>query len=311
MRGLHCIAALAVMAAFVTPASADYIVLNVSCGGCTVVNSAATGINNNGEVVGYFTDPSGHSNGFVYQGGVYTEITVPFSGVTDTSVTGVNDSGEIIGYYSDASGQHGFTDITGTFTTVDRPLNTGTMLAGINNSDEIVGYDSAGNFVYNGGSFTVLPDDPGYTYPNTYFQGIDDGGLLIGNYSVPSWVGFTYDGTNFTSVPYPDYGYIYGDLNGISGNGVAVGAYYLDSSGITHPYAYDTFTKIETLIPDYAGGWGTSILAIDNAGYMAGYFTLNQAGTSYQALEEVPEPCGLSLMAGGALALLLRRRGVK
>ena len=65
-------------------------------------------------------------------------------------VTGINQNGDTVGIYTDAGGNtHGFTEIGGTFTTVDDPASTVfNQGLGINNSDRTVGYfapDSGGD----------------------------------------------------------------------------------------------------------------------------------------------------------------------
>ncbi len=59
------------------------------------------GINNSGEISGYYTDGSGQ-HGFVYTDGNYSSIDVPNS--TQTTVAGIDASGDVVGSYVDASG---------------------------------------------------------------------------------------------------------------------------------------------------------------------------------------------------------------
>ena len=79
----------------------------------------AKGINNEGQVVGFYTDSNGVAHGFLYSGGTYTTIDDP-SG-TDTILSGINDAGQIVGWYTDAtSHQVGFA------VTVSNPTAPGT-----------------------------------------------------------------------------------------------------------------------------------------------------------------------------------------
>jgi hypothetical protein len=70
--------------------------------------TVAVGINNAGQISGYFQDAAGY-HGFFNNGGVFSTIDV--EGATATYAEGINNSGDIVGYYVDASGKtHGFLD---------------------------------------------------------------------------------------------------------------------------------------------------------------------------------------------------------
>ena len=91
------------------------------------------GINNSGTIAGF-------DNGVTNQGFTLTLpssfTTVNFPGAASSMVTGINAAGDVSGIYVDVAGvNHGFTDIGGTFTTVDNPASTVFNQAlGINNS---------------------------------------------------------------------------------------------------------------------------------------------------------------------------------
>ncbi len=59
------------------------------------------GINNRGDIVGDFTDPTGAIHGFLLSNGAFTTIDVP--GATDSFAIGLNDLGAIVGAF-DPSG---------------------------------------------------------------------------------------------------------------------------------------------------------------------------------------------------------------
>ncbi len=68
----------------------------------------AWGINNAGQIVGYYYDSSNAEHGFLYNGGAYTTLNGPL-GAGGTQAYGINDAGQIVGDYTDSSGtQHGF-----------------------------------------------------------------------------------------------------------------------------------------------------------------------------------------------------------
>jgi len=104
------------------------------------------GINNSGDVVGYYYTNSGTSPSFFRDlKGAFETIDVP--GSAYTNVMGLNDLGQAVGFYYDGAQFHGFLWIAGTITPLDYPGAAGTFANGINDAGEIVGYynDASGN----------------------------------------------------------------------------------------------------------------------------------------------------------------------
>jgi probable HAF family extracellular repeat protein len=62
----------------------------------------ASGINDIGEVVGYFQDANRVFHGFVLVDGSYYPTDVP--GATSTAVLGIDNAGDIVGQYYDSNG---------------------------------------------------------------------------------------------------------------------------------------------------------------------------------------------------------------
>ena len=114
-------------------------------------NSQATGVNDTGEVVGFYQEGPNSSplfHGFTDIGGSITSFLVP--GSVSTQALGVNDLGEIVGDYVDTGGvMHGFLDNAGTFTTLDPAGSTATTINGINDHLTVVGFyvDETGNTI--------------------------------------------------------------------------------------------------------------------------------------------------------------------
>jgi hypothetical protein len=111
----------------------------------------AAGINNRGDVAGFYTTKGGTVDGFLkLSNGHFTTIAVP--GASMTQAFGLNDSDTVVGTYTLGTGStattHGFIwRIGGHLTTgVDDPNDPGTtVLNGINNEGDIVGfYNSSG-----------------------------------------------------------------------------------------------------------------------------------------------------------------------
>jgi hypothetical protein len=61
------------------------------------------GLNDNGEVVGTYTDAGGNMHGFSELGGFYTSFDAP-GATTMTTANGVNDQGDIVGFFLNANG---------------------------------------------------------------------------------------------------------------------------------------------------------------------------------------------------------------
>lgn len=71
--------------------------------------SVATGINDWGQVVGYYLGSDFLTHGFLYSGGRYTTFDAPVAGSQGTYPGGINDLGQISGEYVDSNYQtHGF-----------------------------------------------------------------------------------------------------------------------------------------------------------------------------------------------------------
>ena len=83
--------------------------------------SYAQGINDAGQVTGYYFDGTG-AHGFVDTNGAFTTINVP--GATgSTYAFGINTAGQVTGYYNDATGAHGFVASPTVVTSVPEPAS--------------------------------------------------------------------------------------------------------------------------------------------------------------------------------------------
>jgi hypothetical protein len=112
-------------------------------------SSFATGLNDNGQVCGFFVGSSnGKNTAFIHQAGVLEKFNVP--GASLTQFFGINNAGIAVGVFTKDGATHGlyYTASTGAWLQVDDPeAAQGTFLNGINNKGEIVGFyvDSSGN----------------------------------------------------------------------------------------------------------------------------------------------------------------------
>ncbi len=143
-----------------TIASGDFITLSDPHG---VRATHVTGIDNFGDIVGYYYDGNSQAHGFTYtgsftsiNGSAFTTLDDPF-GVNGTFITGVNNIGDIVGTYLDANFDlHGFIDKNGIFINLDSPAALdGTNVTGINRADTVVGYFTDTNNDDNTDGFTL------------------------------------------------------------------------------------------------------------------------------------------------------------
>jgi probable HAF family extracellular repeat protein len=85
----------------------------------TSLGGAILGINNRGQLSGFFGDQNG-IHAFLFYRGRTTQIDVPGANLTEG--TGINDRGQLVGAYRDSSNVfHGFLYDDGLFVDIDFP----------------------------------------------------------------------------------------------------------------------------------------------------------------------------------------------
>lgn len=101
--------------------------------------SAATGINDHDDIVGYWFSVNVH--GFIKKGKTYTTFDVP--GADTTALMGINKHGDLVGIYTGGvlpTGVASFVYSNGEFTEINVPDAYETIALGINNHGQVVGY---------------------------------------------------------------------------------------------------------------------------------------------------------------------------
>src|SRR5580698_5579819 len=100
----------------VSAAAQQFLTIDVPGATSTLV----LGINNEGQMVGSYSDANNMTNGFELTGGVFT--TIDFPGATLMIASVINNVGDIVGSYNDSRGVgHGFLLSNGTFTSITDP----------------------------------------------------------------------------------------------------------------------------------------------------------------------------------------------
>jgi uncharacterized membrane protein len=105
-------------------------------------SAQATGVNDPGDVSGFYVDSGGITHGFLLRNGVVTILDFP--GATLTQAFGLNNRHQVVGAYTDAAGNtHGFVYAvsTQTFQSIDDPDGVDTTIVnGINDRGFLVGF---------------------------------------------------------------------------------------------------------------------------------------------------------------------------
>lgn len=256
--------------------------------GATPGSTVATGVNDSGQIVGYFNNSTGR-HGFLDTNGVFTAIDFPSAALTDAS--GINNAGAIVGGFQSSLGElpQGFLDTNGIFSVLPL-LGAG----GVNSSGEIVGTIGTPGIttetaaIYNNGSLTPL-SLPFAKLASSEGSGINGAGQIVGVYFTSSngtFVahGFLDSNGAFSSIDAPSATGTY--AYGINSSGQIVG-FEQTGSQLTIQAFLDvngTFTAFQ--VP---GGSNTVAYDINDSGQIVGSFSP----------ATVPEPTSLVLLPVG------------
>src|SRR5262249_36970531 len=125
-----------VLAAYAQVPAGNFRFQNIDLPGARV--TFANGINNLGQIVGFFRDSSGVAHGYLQDGDEVRIIDFPNAARTFPQT--VNNAGTVAGEYRDAARHlHGFVLEHGTFTAVDVPGSTDTEILDLNDRGDLAG----------------------------------------------------------------------------------------------------------------------------------------------------------------------------
>lgn len=200
------------------------------------------GVNLN-HAVGWYTDSSGITHGFVIDTKKKV-TTIDPPGSTATNAWSINRSGQIAGAYTDSSGVfHGFILTNGKYTSYDAPSSILTEILGINDRGDIVGIfdDSAtgqehGFAVPKGGKFVQI-DYPQSGVMVTATDRVNNLGEIVGLWGTSTSGPFSgYHATKaggFKDVTFS--GATETRVRGLNDKGVITGR-YTDTNGVVHGF---------------------------------------------------------------------------
>jgi uncharacterized membrane protein len=109
-------------------------------------NTTAAAINNAGNIVLYWDDPSGNFESALYNGKTYKAINV--TGATNSFAEGINTNGDVVYWWANSTGIYGALRQGTKFSKFSDPQGVGNTHAwGLNAHNQIVGYyGTAGSF---------------------------------------------------------------------------------------------------------------------------------------------------------------------
>jgi hypothetical protein len=127
-----------------------------NAGTMTGQGTTTTGINNGGQIAGFYIDAAGNLHGFLDVNGMFMTVDDPNG--TNTMLLGLNNNGQAVGSFVDVNGETQgllFNIAADTFQTISDPnasatpaFNvTGTTINGINDQGNLVGFYSNGTQV--------------------------------------------------------------------------------------------------------------------------------------------------------------------
>lgn len=227
-------------------------------------------INDQGLIAGsYFTGQRYHSNGFIYQAGIFSSFSV--KNARSTTVSDLNNFGTIVGNYNIGfNDSKGFRYSNGAFTDIAVPGARETVVTSINDFGLVGGYfyDQTGvhGFLNQGETYQVI-NAPGAML--TYLKDINSSGEATGYFFTPTVDAgfFIYSSGSVTILDVP------GAIDG-EGFGTAIN----DSGDVIGDYNDAIYRNGRSFL--YSGGSFTALgnpanvtraVDINNSGVIVGY----------------------------------------
>jgi hypothetical protein len=253
----------------------------------------ATGINNSGEIVGFYQQGTNcnssfpspcRTHGFKLINKQFTTINV--SGALNTTVMGVNDGGDVVGFFeTTAHAVHGFLlHHTGQLQIINPPSPLFGVPEAVNNSLVVVG----GDFSWQNGKFTKI-DFRTTPAEDQVLSGISNAGIIVGSlFHQDFWNGILKAGSDFDLFPRVNGTDTH--ILGINGRGDVVGNAVIGNGGYVafHAEANETSDKPERplnpIIIRFPGSSGTIPHSINFQQAIVGTFNINNIDHGFLAV---------------------------
>ena len=260
---------------------------NIDVPGST--STSVGGINNLGQVAGFFHDSSGAVHGYVQDGADIRVFDFPNAHKTFGEV--INNAGMVAGAYSDGVQFHGFTLKEGVFTAIDFPGAIFTDIVDLNDRGDLVGVWEDPSFGLHGfrldkNGFTSI-DDPAQTWPtpSTQSLGINDGETINGLFLDvnDNFHGYTLKHGIFQTIDVP--GAVGTAPEGLNESDDMVGL-FIGQDGVQHGFLKrgDVFTSL-----DFPGAVGTTFpFQVNDPGTIVGIYIDGQGVTHSFSADPLP-----------------------
>ena len=176
--------------------------------------SSSQGVNDSGQIVGYYSLPGFFNHAFLYSNGVMTALG-PFGADAISIATAINNSGMIVGDATDSYTvpYHAFLYSDGVMADISPFGNSESYAMGINNRGQVVGefltadHTAFHAFVYRDG---VLTDIGSAESPESVAYAINEHGQVVGTTYVPyEDVCFDCDNGTFPCINYAPHAFLY------------------------------------------------------------------------------------------------------
>jgi len=233
------------------------------------------GINDDGQIVGFYRDTAGKTHGFVRRGEMYTSIDYP--GAAWTNARGIGPAGEVLGAYRMPGepdfNQHGYRfGRDGIFSKIDFPGHVSTVPVRLLKDGTIVGcyHDAAGMDSMHGMAY-VKGSFQGFDRAMTMHEGVTpDGKTFVGYMTEMADMrrnrGYVLEGANFAPFDVPESTSTTAiDINAA---GAIVGVFEAPA-GKTHGFIRESGRYITLDVP---ASTGTSAWSINSTGTIVGAF---------------------------------------